>query len=123
MQVKEHTEHWHRSATGETYRAIYELAKSYIDQNHHRPITIADFSVSSNYSIRIIQRSLSFHGTTWRKVLRGRRVFHAALLLRETDLSISEIASAVGYNDPNSLTRSFKTHCDISPTAYRLAAA
>jgi AraC family transcriptional regulator of arabinose operon len=55
-------------------------------------------------------------------VLRGRRVYYAARLLKETNLSIAQIAHAVGYNDPDSLARSFKTHCGISPTDYREAA-
>ncbi len=47
------------------------------------------------------------------------RLTHAAGLLRETSLSISEIADACGYRDVYFFTRQFTAHQGISPSRFR----
>jgi AraC family transcriptional regulator len=48
-----------------------------------------------------------------------RRVEKACELLRTTAMSITEIASVVGYEDPNQLLRIFRTRRSTTPAAYR----
>lgn len=43
----------------------------------------------------------------------------ASKMLRETDMPLSAIASAVGYESPFSFSRLFKKHAGISPAHYR----
>lgn len=47
------------------------------------------------------------------------RLQKAAYLLEKSDLSISEIAYAVGYADPNYFTRSFKEKFSCSPSEHK----
>jgi AraC-like DNA-binding protein len=47
------------------------------------------------------------------------RVAEATRLLKDFDLTVSGIASAVGYSDPAHLTRAFKRAVGISPAVYR----
>lgn len=47
------------------------------------------------------------------------RINRAATLLRNSSLSITEIAFEVGFNDSNYFTRQFKKHCHLSPRQYR----
>ncbi|MFV0500874.1 MAG: helix-turn-helix domain-containing protein [Bacteroidales bacterium] len=47
------------------------------------------------------------------------RVKKAALLIRNTKLSIQDIAYKVGYDMPSSLSKAFKKLYNITPTEYR----
>jgi AraC family transcriptional regulator len=51
-----------------------------------------------------------------------RRLELAQDLLARTDLRITEIAAAVGYDDPNQLARIFRRYVGTSPGAWRRAA-
>lgn len=48
-----------------------------------------------------------------------KRLFHAETLLKETDLSITEITSRVGFFDYNYFCRTFKKRTGFSPREYR----
>ena len=43
----------------------------------------------------------------------------AAALLRETDMSVAEIAGQVGYESQSKFTAAFKEQFGLLPTAYR----
>lgn len=47
------------------------------------------------------------------------RLKHAKELLTETDMSIVEIASEVGYEDAKYFMRLFKKYVNVTPTEYR----
>ena len=47
------------------------------------------------------------------------RLRHAAHLLRNTNLTVAEVAAQVGYNDPFHFSKLFKTHLNMSPVAWR----
>lgn len=47
------------------------------------------------------------------------RLEAAKSYLQDTDLSIKNISSRVGYNDPNYFSKVFSDMCKISPTRYR----
>lgn len=50
--------------------------------------------------------------------IRTRRLQHAAALIREGADTVSEVASAVGYRDPNYFSRLFRETFGCSPTEY-----
>ena len=58
-------------------------------------------------------------GTGFSQHLRAARVAHACELLQTTDLSVKEIAGAVGYNNTNALDRNFKAALTATPREYR----
>ncbi|MEY8099671.1 helix-turn-helix domain-containing protein [Falsihalocynthiibacter sp. S25ZX9] len=69
--------------------------------------------------VRSLQRALKDEGTTFRKV-RAQVVSHrAASLLVETDTPLDQIALILGYSDPRSFRRSFKSSLGLSPSAFR----
>ena len=43
----------------------------------------------------------------------------ARQLLNDTDMTLKNIASAIGYNDVSYFSRTFKEHEGVSPSAYR----
>jgi len=59
------------------------------------------------------------HGTTVFEFLREARVAKARSLLEGTDLSILEIANAVGYANPSHFARNFKDRVGLLPKAYQ----
>ena len=67
-----------------------------------------------------------FHATFRRETgdtpadrLAATRLDRAEDLLRETRLSIAEIALAVGFSDQSALTRSFRRRRGTTPAAFR----
>ncbi|PWB64294.1 MAG: AraC family transcriptional regulator [Betaproteobacteria bacterium] len=68
---------------------------------------------------RTLNRRLSAQGTTFQKVLDAVRFAVARELLRDSDISIAEIATALAYADYVSFTRAFKRWEGTSPGAWR----
>lgn len=62
------------------------------------------------------------HGTTVREYLKRYRINHGARLLRETALSVQEIAFLVGYTDACLFNRLFKRCMGYAPGEWRAAA-
>lgn len=59
------------------------------------------------------------HGTSVRDFITQCRMQHAAHLLRDSTLNVSQIAEACGYADIFYFSRHFKLWCGQGPTAYR----
>lgn len=91
-----------------------------IDENYTSGITIEEIAselhISRKYLCRIFT---SYMGASAKEYLLHRRLEEASVLLRETDLTVSEIAHSVGYGDYTQLTRLFKVKKGISPLQYR----
>ena len=66
-------------------------------------------------SIQRIQRALRVEGLTYRKMLDEVRFQRAKALLQETDLSVTEMALALGYSEPRNFTRAFQRNAEIAP--------
>jgi AraC family transcriptional regulator len=53
------------------------------------------------------------------RYLIGLRIQRAIELLRETELSVTQICSRVGFNSLSHFTTTFRRHTGLSPSAYR----
>ncbi|MDL1900182.1 helix-turn-helix transcriptional regulator [Anaerolineae bacterium CFX9] len=99
------------------------LARLILDEKFATPITIADVSrevaLSPYYLIRLFRR---FHKQTPYQYLVMRRIAKAKDLLRNTDLSVTEICAAVGFESLGSFSTLFRKVAGVSPRAYRLSA-
>ncbi len=62
-------------------------------------------------------------GATPMAVYRRLRLIQARKLLLETDISVSEVATRTGYEDPSALTRAFKAEFTTTPRALRKSQA
>jgi AraC family transcriptional regulator len=47
------------------------------------------------------------------------RIQRAAQMLRESDLTVTQILHRVGFHSPSHFTTTFRRHMGMSPTAYR----
>jgi len=96
------------------------LARHVLDQNYDTPITIDDLShevaLSPYYLIRSFQR---VYNETPHQYLIKLRMDKAKELLRNSDLSITEICMAVGYESLGSFSTLFRKVAGISPSVYR----
>ncbi|MCS0495273.1 AraC family transcriptional regulator [Ancylobacter sp. MQZ15Z-1] len=70
-------------------------------------------------SVQSLQRRLRQHGYTYREVLDLVRRDRAVGLLTETQLSVLEIALALGYEDHGNFTRAFTRWLGCTPSAFR----
>lgn len=68
---------------------------------------------------RTLRRALRHEGTSFR-ALRNRVIVHkACLLLAGADLPVEKIGEQLGYREPKSFRRAFKSWTGVSPTDFR----
>ena len=70
--------------------------------------------------VHLYKRLLSITGNTPSEFIRLIRIRHAEQLLRESQLSVSEIAYKVGFNLPRLFSKYFKEHYGVMPSQYKL---
>ena len=96
----------------------YEII-SYISQ-HCSHITLESlaehFQYSPNYLSRLIRQST---GKTFIQLVSQHKLQRAADFLKNTDMSIGDIAQIVGFGDPSHFIKSFKKEYDVSPAQFR----
>ena len=99
------------------------LARRLLDRRYATPITIEQLSyevaLSPYYLIRLFRR---IYKQTPHQYLIQVRIARAKELLRTTDLPITEICIAVGFESLGSFSTLFSRVAGLSPSAYRLNA-
>jgi AraC-like DNA-binding protein len=68
---------------------------------------------------RTLNRLLQAEGTSFKRVLDEARYQIARQRLRDTRLSIQELAATLGYADATAFTRAFRRWSGASPSAWR----
>ena len=76
----------------------------------------SEFHYSSEYASRLIKRTT---GQTFIQLLTNIRMENAKQLLRDTSLSVIDIAANVGYDSCEHFIRKFKSHTGKTPNEYR----
>lgn len=109
-----------RLTTEEDYRRRVNLVVEYVREHMNSDIdihTLAALSAFSPFHLHRIVRG--YLGEPIGAFIVRTRVEAAAILLRYSDMAISDIAYRVGYGVPSSLTKAFVKLMKISPTEYR----
>lgn len=70
-------------------------------------------------SISTLRRNLLREGTSFQQIADRLRMQRALQLLRETTLTLDEIAAALGFSGPSVFSRAFKGWTGQAPSAYR----
>lgn len=92
----------------------------WLHDNYHRDIVFPQIAERFGMSVRTLNRRFkNALGETPLEYLQTIRITTAKDLLKTSNLSISEIASKVGYEDTGYFTRLFKKHLATTPNAYR----
>jgi YesN/AraC family two-component response regulator len=93
---------------------------NFIEANYHRQITLCDVAVavgySSTYLTNLVRRQT---GQTVQNWIIERRMAAIRTLLLETDETVEEIATKVGYHSVAHFFRQFRQHHHTSPQAWR----
>lgn len=99
---------------------LIEMITTYINKNYFAPIstsTVAEaFHLSTQYLCSFFKNQT---GQSVVSYIIQYRMDRAAALLKNTNQSITEIASSVGYDDSNYFSRLFKQHMEMTPKDYR----
>lgn len=102
-----------------TSRTIDEIIK-YVHRHYSENITIEQicktFSCSRSYVCHTFKKETE---RTFHEHLLAARLRSAKYLLLHSELSVSEIALSVGFNDSNYFSNTFKHHIGVSPRSYR----
>lgn len=81
--------------------------------------SIEEIALTLNLSKRTLQRNLHQLGTTFSDEVQTARRTLVLPLMKTPTLSLLEISYLLGYADPESFSRSFKSWYQQSPSAYR----
>ena len=86
----------------------------------------ADIDIDQMAQYAAVSRSQLNHklkqlmGVTPSEMIREARIKRACMLLRESNLSVNEIAYRCGFSDPKYFSKCFKASKGCSPTAFRV---
>ena len=95
---------------------------SYINANYNKQLSLSELAKISGYSMSRFSHLFSeITGTTPIKYQNSIRLKLAREMLTSTALSVSDIAYAIGFNDPLYFSRTFKKEYGIPPTKYKKA--
>lgn len=99
--------------------ALYSII-DYCSQNFSEDITLDSVAeklhLSKYYISHLLNQKL---GKNFREYVNRLRIAQACLLLRETDVKISDVSENVGFGTLRSFNRCFKQIMGISPVMYR----
>lgn len=98
-------------------------AIEFMNMNLHTKITISDVAAHLFIDRQYLYNLFRQHtGISPKNYLSALRIERARALLANSDLTVSEIGTSVGYPDCLQFSRFFTTHCNLSPLAFRKAA-
>ena len=112
----------YREARSSTrYNAVINKARAYLAREYQNSgVTLNDVSshvcMSNSHFCTIFAQEM---GMTFSEYLTGLRMNKAKELLRTTQMRSSDIAYAVGYNDPHYFSYLFKKHTGMTPRDFR----
>ena len=99
---------------------IVRAMRAYLDAHYTEPFTLSDlaaaFRVSPYYAAHLFREETGYAPMQYRL---QRRIGEAQSLLTDTSYSITQIAQAVGYDNPNHFTQRFTKVVGVSPRQFR----
>ncbi len=97
-----------------------KVAKQYIQDNLGKPLTLEDVSRAAGFNASYFSTLFKkMTGENFLEYISEMRIEKAKELLRDTDLSISDICEQVGYADIKYFSKTFKKYAGINPGEFR----
>ena len=116
----DHDRIYHSVKTVENFAEIHLEAQRYIESNfENTKLTANDFCKAKGFSLRQVQRALSWHTTSWSRMLLDQRMRRAKELLRYSGEPMETITERAGYDSLAQFNRTFKAEEGIEPEEYR----
>lgn len=102
-----------------TYKAMNEL-KHYIDTHYQEDLSLSNLSKIFYLQPGTISKNFrQIWGKNINRYINSVRITNAVHILDKSDISITELAEMVGYENVNTFLRQFKEKMDVSPLQYR----
>lgn len=100
---------------------LVEAAASYVDANISRSdLSVEELSNELGISrVHLYKKMVAITGKTPVEFIRSIRLKHAALLLRETQRNVADVAVQVGISNPKYFSRYFKEEYGVLPSVYQ----
>lgn len=96
------------------------LAKEYVLQHYQEPITLEKVCEEVGFSVSYFSSLFKKEtGENFVHFLMRTRIERAKELLAQTNMSVAEVCSQVGYSDLKYFTQTFKKETNLSPGQYR----
>lgn len=93
---------------------------NYIHQHYTEKITLSELAESENLSMTYLSHLFKDAAkTSFQEYLNSLRFEHALLLLKKTDMSITEICLESGFSDTKYLNKRLKAVCNLSLKDFR----
>jgi AraC family transcriptional regulator len=100
-------------------RKIHEV-QIFLAQNLSRDVDLTTIAAHASLSPYYFTRQFTaMVGMPPYRYLISLRIQRAAQLLRESDLTVTQILHRVGFHSPSHFTTTFRRHMGLSPTDYR----
>lgn len=97
-----------------------ESATHYFNENYHKHITIEEYAKQHHMTpCWFIQNFKKITNVTPMQYIVSLRIANAMSLLDNTDDTIAQIATSVGYGDALYFSTLFRKHTGLSPSQYR----
>jgi AraC-like DNA-binding protein len=107
-------------ARGALSPAALRRVREHIDTHLETTVDIANLAAIARLSPSHFARAFKLSvGTTPHEYLIHQRLKKAQALMARTDVPLAEIALATGFSDQSHLSRRFRNHFGISPSAFR----
>ena len=107
------------SETNANFRQILR-AVAYVEANYDREVAVEDVAREAGLSAGYLSRQFkSYLGTSPSEYARNFRIAKAAELLRRADLTVADVAKALGFGDTALFSRQFRQVTGTSPSGFR----
>lgn len=104
--------------------ARMQRARLFMEGHLGRPVRIGELAELSNVSVWYFTKTFhALYGEGPQAASARMRLRHAARLLRETRMSVSEVGAACGFENNCSFSRAFRVQFGLPPSLYRVADA
>lgn len=100
---------------------IRPLIENWVETHYAENVALETAAASMQYAPAYFSKLFKrLFGQTFTSYLTDVRMEHAKRMLRTSDISIHDIAAAVGFRDSTYFTRAFRRLFSCTPTEYRL---
>ncbi len=110
----------HTGKTPQTLPERLRITRNFIDEHYTEAITLHQLAHLANWSVAHFSEEFRRHiGEAPINYMIRQRLHHASYLLQDVNLSVTEIASRVGYDNLYHFSKLFKRHFHLSPKSFR----
>lgn len=111
---------YERRRAAMTSHVQLDRAVAWLREHFREPVAVTSLAKIAGMSVRQFNRRFrEAFGTNPRDFLVKTRVLAACDVLRNSDVSIAEIAVDLGFYDQSSFTQHFRRHVGVTPLQYR----